>query len=131
MEKNYNTDNFEQLLRDTTDEFRMYPSRRVWHSIYNDLHPDRKWPSLAILLLFITSIMYVGITNSTDAGGTNPAAVITAPVKQDNLLADASRPFQQGNNTNDPVGLTDNIPDGSATSVMNDVTTVALKSSND
>ena len=77
MEKNFNTDNFEQLLRETTDEFRMYPSKRVWHSLYNDLHPGRRWPSFAILLLLISSIMYVGVTNSTETASSGKA--IPAP----------------------------------------------------
>lgn len=64
MENELYTDDFEQLLKDTTNDFRMYPSRKVWHSIYNDLHPDRRWPSFAVCLLLITSILYVGINNN-------------------------------------------------------------------
>ena len=63
MEKNFYNDNFEQLLKESADNFRMYPSRRVWRSIYNDLHPSRKWPSLAIWLLFISSAVYIGLSN--------------------------------------------------------------------
>jgi hypothetical protein len=64
MEKDFYTDDFEQLLKDTTEDFRMYPSRKVWHSIYNDLHPAKKWPSFAVSLLLITAILYVGIHNN-------------------------------------------------------------------
>ncbi len=64
MEKNFYRDEFEQMLRDTTDDFRMYPSRKVWHSIYNDLHPDRKWPSLTVCLLLISAILYIGVSNN-------------------------------------------------------------------
>ena len=67
MEKNFYQDNFEQLLKESTDNFRMYPSKRVWHSIYNDLHPSRKWPSLAIWLLLISSVVYVGLSNRNQA----------------------------------------------------------------
>ncbi len=63
MEKNFYRDNFEQLLRDTTDNFRMYPSNRVWHSIYNNLHPSRRWPSVAVWLLFIFSVIFIGVAN--------------------------------------------------------------------
>lgn len=94
MEKNFNTDNFEKLLRETTDDFRMYPSKRVWHSLYNDLHPGRKWPSVAILLLLITSIMYIGVTNSNEAGAAAKTAVAASDnVKNsgNNLIANAIR----------------------------------------
>lgn len=83
MEKNFYRDNFEQLLRDTTDNFRMYPSNRVWHSIYNNLHPSRRWPSMAVWLLFIFSVIFIGVANNqrsvttyaeTNAGNSNPIA---------------------------------------------------------
>ena len=64
MEKNFYTDDFEFFLKDTVDNFRMYPSKKVWHSLYNDLHPGRRWPSLAICLLLITAVMYIGISNN-------------------------------------------------------------------
>jgi hypothetical protein len=66
MEQNYNRDDFEQMLKDTTDEFRMYPSRKVWHSIYNDLHPDRRWPSLAACLFLLSAILFIGISNNNN-----------------------------------------------------------------
>ncbi|MCP9751719.1 hypothetical protein [Ferruginibacter sp. HRS2-29] len=62
--KFYTDDEFEQFLKETTDNFRMYPSKKVWYSIYNDLHPSRKWPSLAVCLLLIFAILFVGITNN-------------------------------------------------------------------
>src|SRR5262245_1424617 len=61
MEKNMYRDNFEQMLKDTTDNFRMYPSRRVWHSLYNDLHPGKKWPSVSVWFLFIVSVLFMGV----------------------------------------------------------------------
>ncbi|MEI7734879.1 MAG: hypothetical protein WCI49_05405, partial [Ferruginibacter sp.] len=66
MEKKYYTDDFERLLKERSDEFRMYPSKRVWHSIYNDLHPGRKWPSVAVSLLLITALLITGYWNSNN-----------------------------------------------------------------
>jgi hypothetical protein len=66
MEQNFYRDDFEQMLKDTSDEFRMYPSRKVWHSIYNDFHPDRKWPSFTVCLVLLTSILYIGISNNNN-----------------------------------------------------------------
>jgi hypothetical protein len=64
MEQNHYNDEFEKMLRESTDDFRMYPSRKVWHSIYNDLHPDRKWPSLAVCLLLLMAILHIGVSNN-------------------------------------------------------------------
>ena len=65
MENNFYRDHFEQLLKDSADNFRLYPSRRVWHGIYNNIHPGKKWPSFAVLILLIFTISYLGITNPT------------------------------------------------------------------
>ena len=78
MENKFYTDNFEQLLKESTDNFRMYPSKRVWHSIYNNLHPSRKWPSLAIWVLFISSTIYIGLSNKNQFASSNSNVKITA-----------------------------------------------------
>lgn len=76
MEKNFfNTDDiFEQLLKEKADEFRMVPSRRVWRSIYNDLHPSRKWPSIAVCLVITAVLVFVGYENSGDNSNNNTAS---------------------------------------------------------
>jgi len=81
MEKNIYTDDFELMLKERSDEFRMYPSKRVWHSIYNDLHPSRKWPSIAVSLLLITTLIITGYWNNnkhTTASSTNSVNSISA-----------------------------------------------------
>jgi hypothetical protein len=77
MERKFYTDDFEQLLKEKSDEFRMYPSKRVWHSIYNDLHPGRKWPSVAACMLLIIALLFVGYwnSNSTKTSDTTVAAL--------------------------------------------------------
>jgi hypothetical protein len=65
MERKFYTDNFEQLLKEKSGEFRMYPSKRVWHSIYNNLYPGRKWPSVAISTILVTILFLTGYWNST------------------------------------------------------------------
>ncbi|MFZ1528639.1 MAG: hypothetical protein WAT19_07810 [Ferruginibacter sp.] len=64
MENNFYNHDFEQFLRESTADFKMYPSRKVWFCIYNDLHPSRKWPSLAVTLLLVFSILFIGISNN-------------------------------------------------------------------
>jgi hypothetical protein len=66
MEKEFYTDEFEQLLKEKADQFRMYPSKRVWHSIYNNLHPSRRWPSVVMSLLLLTSMTFIGYLNTSD-----------------------------------------------------------------
>ena len=64
MEDNNYIDEFELFLKESADEFRMVPSRKVWFSLYNNLHPDKKWPSMAVCLLILTAVLYLGIANN-------------------------------------------------------------------
>lgn len=64
MEESNYRDDFEHFLKETADEFRMVPSRKVWYSIYNGMHPDRRWPSITICLLILVSVLYIGISNN-------------------------------------------------------------------
>ncbi|MBL7701828.1 MAG: outer membrane beta-barrel protein [Ferruginibacter sp.] len=64
MENEFYTDEFEQFLKEKSDQFSMYPSRRVWYSIYNNLHPSRRWPSVVISLFFISSLILIGYLNA-------------------------------------------------------------------
>ena len=64
MEDNNYKDEFELFLKESADEFRMVPSRKVWYSLYNNLHPDRRWPSMAVCLLILTAVLYLGIANN-------------------------------------------------------------------
>jgi hypothetical protein len=81
MEKSFYTDgNFERLLREQTDRFTMQPTKKVWHSVYNNLHPARRWPSVAISLLLVVSILLLGYLNKTNSS--EKGSSLTAAVKQ-------------------------------------------------
>jgi hypothetical protein len=55
MERNFYTDDFERLIRQKADQYKMYPSDQVWKGIYKSLHGRGRWrwAGLAILLLSI------------------------------------------------------------------------------
>lgn len=71
MERKFYPENFERFLRGHVDQFKMSPSKKVWHGIYNDLHPGRRWPSIAMSMLFIFTLVIVGHLN-TNNGRTTP-----------------------------------------------------------
>jgi hypothetical protein len=64
MDRNFDIDDFEQLLKERSDEFKMYPAKRVWYSIYNNIHPGRKWPSVATCITLIAVLLLVGYLNT-------------------------------------------------------------------
>ena len=53
MQRNFYTDDFEQLIRQKADQYKMYPSDHVWKGVHNALHRRRRWywAGMAILLL--------------------------------------------------------------------------------
>jgi hypothetical protein len=65
MEHNFYNEDFERLLREKTDEFRLYPTSRMWHSIYNNLHPSKKWPSITVTLILVSMLFLMGYWNSS------------------------------------------------------------------
>ena len=67
MDRNLHTDDFERLLREKSDEFMMYPSKRIWYSIYNNIHPGNKWPSVAMCITLISSLLLIGYLNTRNA----------------------------------------------------------------
>lgn len=64
MEDKNNNNDFEQFLRSSIEDFKMIPSRKIWYGIYNNMHPDRKWPSIAVCLIILTVVMFVGVANN-------------------------------------------------------------------
>jgi hypothetical protein len=64
MEDKNNYNDFEHFLRSSIEDFKMIPSRKTWYGIYNSMHPDRKWPSIAVCLIILAAIMYIGVANN-------------------------------------------------------------------
>jgi Outer membrane protein beta-barrel domain len=61
VKENWINDNhFEKLLKEKADEFVLYPSKKVWYSIYNNMHPSKKWPSITICLVLLTVLFLMG-----------------------------------------------------------------------
>src|ERR1700710_2340125 len=89
MERRFFMNDFEQSLKEHADNFQMAPSKKVWHGIYNDLHPGKRWPSVTMSLLLIFTLVVIGhlntnnsrqVTYSTSKGAA--AKKLTATVKK-------------------------------------------------
>lgn len=98
MERNfYNDDDFEWLIRQKADQYKMYPSDQVWKGIHQSLHGRRRWrwAGLAILLLGIAT--YTG-----DWYMTGKPAGRLANNMQPSLSAANQTPGQNGQAINQP-----------------------------
>jgi len=69
MEKNDNDVNFENFIKKTADQYRMYPSEDVWNGVHRTLHPRKKWYGFGLGLLLIStglSVMFLVNTKKTN-----------------------------------------------------------------
>jgi hypothetical protein len=64
MERRFSMNDFEHSLKEHADDFKMIPSKRVWHGIYNDMHPGRRWPSVTMSLLLVFTLVVIGHLNT-------------------------------------------------------------------
>lgn len=74
MEENFYLDDFEQSLQQQANHFKMTPSKRVWQSIYNDRHPGKRWPSIMMSVILVSTIFIIGFFN-TSTKQQSPASV--------------------------------------------------------
>ncbi|MEO5782457.1 MAG: hypothetical protein ABIQ07_04250 [Ginsengibacter sp.] len=114
MERNFYSDNFENFLKGHADKFKMTPSKKVWHGIYNDLHPGTRWPSVAMSIVFIFTLVIVGHLNTNN--GHTIALHNSNSLPSSNLIKSikASTKAKQShtknilNQDNSATGITDN-----------------------
>jgi hypothetical protein len=65
MDSKFHMDSFERLLKERSDEFRMYPASKVWYSIYNNIYPGRRWPSAVVSIILIATLPLIGYLNTS------------------------------------------------------------------
>jgi hypothetical protein len=56
-ESNFYSDEFEQLIREKTEQYKMYPSEKAWKGIHGSLHTKRRWFITGMSLL-VTGILF-------------------------------------------------------------------------
>ena len=89
MDGKNNDREFEQFLRENADNHRLYPADSVWENIHARLHPKKRWPLTAILLLAFTtgSITWFGYgersIESVRSASTREASATTHEIVSD------------------------------------------------
>jgi len=71
MERQFNNGDFEKLLRDNANQYRMYPSEKVWKGIHASLHTRRRWYGLTAAIMFLVTGSIVSIIIYNDKPGKN------------------------------------------------------------
>src|ERR1700743_3234584 len=57
-ENNFYSDDFEELIRGKTEQYKMYPSENVLKGVHNALHTKRKW-FIGSMSLLVTGILFM------------------------------------------------------------------------
>jgi hypothetical protein len=57
-ESNFYSDEFEHLIREKTEQYKMYPSENVWKGVHNSLHTKRKW-FIGSMAFLVTGILFL------------------------------------------------------------------------
>ncbi len=82
MESNFNNRDFEQFVKQNADQYRMFPSEKVWKGVYSTLHTRRKWYGIGLTLLLLTigSVTWVMLNPSdkTQSVSSNPTIISQA-----------------------------------------------------
>lgn len=53
MQRNIHIDESEKFLKEKADQYKLYPSDKVWSNINRSIHPRRKWPYVALTLFLL------------------------------------------------------------------------------
>ncbi len=96
MERQFNNGDFEKLLRDNANQYRMYPSEKVWKGIHSALHTRRRWYGLTAAIMFLVTGSIVSIFVFSDKQGKNTVAEQKSTPLQAKLQKETSTPV---NNT--------------------------------
>ncbi len=88
MERRFFMNDFEQSLKEHADKFELAPSKRVWHGIYNDLHPGKRWPSVTMSFLLIFTLVFIGHLNT---GNTRQPGYLIGKIQDSKIVSDGSK----------------------------------------
>lgn len=83
MEKDFYHNDFEDYLKEKADQYKMYPSDKVWKGVDRSLRSYRKWYWTGFILL-LSGISYVSITeliSPSSYNNSNKIQSAPAPVK--------------------------------------------------
>ena len=81
-EKHTYRDSFEELLQEAAGRFRLYPTPRVWQSLYNNIHPAKRNPSTGSWLLIFYCFLLLSVSFRTEKHVKDEKLSIRLPGKE-------------------------------------------------
>ncbi|MES1214238.1 MAG: hypothetical protein ABUT20_01880 [Bacteroidota bacterium] len=86
MESNFDNRDFEQFVKQNADQYRMFPSEKVWQGVYSTLHTRRRWFGIGLTLLLVTmsTVTWVMLSSS----GKSTVSSTPANISQNSAVAE-------------------------------------------
>ena len=92
------TDELEDLLKERSDQYLLYPSDRVWSNIQKELHPNRTLRySLLVLFLLIGTTTAIVVNKEKASYAISPLGQLAAKFVERDLIAATTDPFNGSN----------------------------------
>lgn len=91
MEKFYHSD-FEELIKEKADQYKMYPSDKVWKGIDRSLRLRRRWYWTGFVLL-LSGVSYLAINELMSPDAASPVIKIETPAPKPRVTAEQLNPF--------------------------------------
>lgn len=106
MESNFSNRDFERFVQRNADQYRMFPSEKVWNHVHRTLHKRRRWYGMGLaFLLLLTGAAVTMVMRSYPVLKKQGFAV------SDNTVEQASATTKPGKTIDDlPTDLRDLIP---------------------
>jgi len=92
------TDEFEDLLKERSDQYLLYPSDRVWNNIQKELHPNRTLRySLLVLFLFLGTTTAIVVNKEKASYASSPLGQVAAKFIERDLIATMADGYAETN----------------------------------
>ncbi len=98
-ESNFYSDEFEQLIREKTEQYKMYPSENVWKGVHNSLHTKRKWFISSMAVLVTGILFFSGKELLAPSRTLSHKLAVAGPVSSDSFNPDPTRSGQPEDNS--------------------------------
>lgn len=77
MENDFNKTDFEHFIKQNADQYRMFPSEKLWKGIHNTIHTRRRWYGFGLSFLILTTAVVTWVMLSTS--GKNSQVISSLP----------------------------------------------------
>ncbi|MBN8676370.1 MAG: hypothetical protein J0L56_19745 [Chitinophagales bacterium] len=95
MESNYNNRDFEQFVKQNADQYRMFPSDKVWVGIDKALHTRRRWYGWGLAFLLVLTGAGVALVMLTTPANKQTQPVSTTLTGNSTLTAHKQTEFKE------------------------------------